>query len=513
MICPACDYELSFQSECCENCGAPVYLATAGQAAELAHCTYCGARAAANERECPTCGLKKNFRTREVVIGTCRNCGAAWRQVWLYCQACGVARENGLVDTLMPLMSNWNEAVAANSLSRRTERRAADEPRLTLDAAELLSESEVVERMFANGAKRESISPQNGALSHPSPVPVPAVPPPPPPGTPPTTAAPAPSPATEMPTAPPSGETVIGPTADVPGTAPVQAVRYIRSPHARTAVDQGLIKIIVALIGLILLFSALIVSGVRLRDLFGRATLPALPAATPTLAASPVASENLPPAPPGMVYVPGGRFQMGADEGDSYAAPAHEVTVAPFFMDHTEVTNEQYAAFLQATKHPAPPDWQGGTYATGTAQWPIVQVSWEDAKAYAAWAGKRLPTEAEWEFAARSLDGRLYPWGVQWDASLANTGESNLNHPVAVGSYRQGANPLGIFDLAGNVWEWTDSDVVSYKDAKVTLAPGKVIRGGAFYAPKERASTVYRGFAPPDKRATGIGFRCVQDVK
>lgn len=203
---------------------------------------------------------------------------------------------------------------------------------------------------------------------------------------------------------------------------------------------------------------------------------------------------------------------MGSDNADTYETPAHEVTVAPFFMDRTEVSNEQYAAFLKTTNHPAPPDWKGGQYPSDAGQMPVVNVSWQDANDYAAWAGKRLPTEAEWEFAARTTDGRRYPWGSNWDAAKANTSEANVNRPVEVNNYADAVNPFGLLNVAGNVWEWTASEVKSYKDASISLAPGKVIRGGAFYAPKERATTTYRGFAPPDKQAVGIGFRCVKNV-
>src|SRR5689334_10727850 len=101
MTCPACDYELSVDRDFCENCGAPTYLATAIQASELTHCTYCGAREPVENNLCPTCGLKKNFKTLEKAVGLCRNCGATWRNRWRYCQICGVARENGLVEMTM----------------------------------------------------------------------------------------------------------------------------------------------------------------------------------------------------------------------------------------------------------------------------------------------------------------------------------------------------------------------------------------------------------------------------
>jgi formylglycine-generating enzyme required for sulfatase activity len=204
---------------------------------------------------------------------------------------------------------------------------------------------------------------------------------------------------------------------------------------------------------------------------------------------------------------------MGSEGGDSYESPAHEETVRPFYMDRTEVTNEQYAEFVKATNHVVPLDWKEGSYPEGAAKLPVVQVSWQDANDYALWVGKRLPTEAEWEFAARTQDGRRYPWGSDWDGTKANTSESALNQPIAVGSYPNAANPYGLLDMAGNVWEWTADEVMSYQDASVALAPGKVIRGGAFYRKKDRATTTFRGFAPPGKPSVGIGFRCVKDAK
>ncbi|MBL8206270.1 MAG: SUMF1/EgtB/PvdO family nonheme iron enzyme [Blastocatellia bacterium] len=322
--------------------------------------------------------------------------------------------------------------------------------------------------------------------------------------------------------APPDGKTEapdsakIGATITEPITAkpnsPVQTVRVLNRPRTPTPpIDKKLIKIIVVLILLILLFSALIVSGFRIRDLFGKPNAQATTnVITPLMPASPPA--QIPETPEGMVYIPGGTFRMGVDEGDSYESPAHEVTIPAFFMDRTEVTNAQYADFVKATNHAPPPEWKDGQAPPATDKLPVVNVSWQDAIDYATWAGKRLPTEAEWEYAAKANDNRRYPWGPNWDATKANTGESNLNHPIEADSYTKAANPLGLLNMAGNVWEWVAGEVTSYKDANLILAPGKVIRGGAFYAPKERATTTYRGFAPPDKQAAGIGFRCVKDA-
>jgi formylglycine-generating enzyme required for sulfatase activity len=169
--------------------------------------------------------------------------------------------------------------------------------------------------------------------------------------------------------------------------------------------------------------------------------------------------QNIPTAPTGMVYVPGGEFMMGRDDGTSEAEkPAHKVSVNPFFMDIYEVTNEQYLEFVKAANHKTPTDWKNGNYPNGQAKFPVVGVDWNDANAFAKWAGKRLPIEEEWEFAARGTQNFLYPWGNDWKDGNANVGSQSFSE---VGKFR-GASPFGIYDMVGNAWEWTASDFKAY---------------------------------------------------
>lgn len=222
---------------------------------------------------------------------------------------------------------------------------------------------------------------------------------------------------------------------------------------------------------------------------------------------------SAPEAPEGMVYLPGGLFRMGREDGDEYERPVREENVAPFFMDRTEVSNEQYQKFIDATGHTAPPHWSSGRYPAGEASFPVVNVTWADAVAFAEWAGKRLPTEEEWEYAARNGDDRLYPWSGEWSASRANTREAGRGRIVAVGSFPDGASPAGLLDLIGNVWEWTASDPLSYAADRRTLEAGKVIRGGAWDVPRNRATATYRGIVQPDRAYDKTGFRCVKSAQ
>src|SRR5262245_50548932 len=221
--------------------------------------------------------------------------------------------------------------------------------------------------------------------------------------------------------------------------------------------------------------------------------------------------------PAGMVLVPGGTFKMGRDNGDEFESPAHTVKVKPFFIDRTEVTNEEYQRFVSATGHRAPAHWAGGKIPEGQTKFPVVNVSWDDANAYARWANKRLPTEAEWEFAARGTDGRIYPWGSAWKRDYANAGRSEKGALNQTGSYEPGASPFGALDLCGNAWEWTSSEFADYPGRKAasSLAGAglKVIRGGAYDVAPRRATSTYRGAVPPDRAFDKTGFRCVREAQ
>lgn len=225
--------------------------------------------------------------------------------------------------------------------------------------------------------------------------------------------------------------------------------------------------------------------------------------------------------PEGMVYIPGGTFKMGRDDGDNYERPAHDVKVGPFYIDQFEVTCDQYQRFVEEKHHKVPPGWRDGKYPQGWAKLPVTGVSWKDAGAYAEWLGKRLPTEAEWEFAARGTDGRRYPWGGDWDPKGANAEGSGPGRPAEVGLHPRGASPFEVQDMAGNVWEWTADSIHSYEggnipedkfspDAKNRL---KVIRGGCYLSDAGSANTTYRrGWPANGADYTQTGFRCAKDA-
>ncbi|MGB9179747.1 MAG: SUMF1/EgtB/PvdO family nonheme iron enzyme, partial [Pyrinomonadaceae bacterium] len=216
-------------------------------------------------------------------------------------------------------------------------------------------------------------------------------------------------------------------------------------------------------------------------------------------------------------YVPGGEFTMGSDGGDAYERPPHKVTVKPFFIDAYEVTCEEYARFVKTIGRAPPPNWPGGQYPQGTARHPVTGVTWDDAVAYARWIGKRLPTEEEWEFAARGSDASLiYPWGREWKAGLANASNVSGGGLVDVGTFK-GVSPFGAYDMVGNAWEWTASDLKPYPGGQLPVAPMgdlKVIRGGSWKERPEKATATYRGYllARGSKDYSATGFRCAMEA-
>jgi serine/threonine-protein kinase len=216
-----------------------------------------------------------------------------------------------------------------------------------------------------------------------------------------------------------------------------------------------------------------------------------------------------------MVYVPGGEFMMGSAGGDAFERPPHRVSVKPFFIDLYEVSCADYALFVEQTGHSPPPGWVGGRYPPGDARRPVTYVSWDDAVAYAEWAGRRLPTEAEWEFAAKGTDGRSYPWGTEWQVGMANVGRVGGGGLADVGSF-EGVSPFGVYDMVGNAWEWTASTPDAYPGGAPLaskLGDFRVIRGGSWSTSKEQATTTYRGYLSHDSRETDkTGFRCAGDA-
>lgn len=237
------------------------------------------------------------------------------------------------------------------------------------------------------------------------------------------------------------------------------------------------------------------------------------PATVAPAKGNPDSTGNSSAPPSGMVSVKGDRLLMGSSEGDSDSKPPHMVVVKSFYLDANEVTCQDYKKFIDESGHPVPKTWVNGTYPTGTAQLPVTSVSWEDAVAYAEWNKKRLPTEEEWELAARGREGLRYPWGNSWQAGCANADEEGQARQrlAAVGSHNC-SSPFGAKDLIGNAWEWTASDWVPYPGGRLQRqAKGeKVIRGGGWDTPRGIATAIYRSgwVGPGDK----TGFRCAKDA-
>jgi TolB protein len=251
-----------------------------------------------------------------------------------------------------------------------------------------------------------------------------------------------------------------------------------------------------------------------------------------------------------MVYVPGGTFPMGSTAAEvdaaisqckqtrtvcqrafyEYELPQHDVSLESFWLDRTELTNAQYRRCVEAGACQAPVGCNLGrlTYGDQTkVDHPVTCVTWREAQMYCEWAGGRLPTEAEWEYAARGPEGLLYPWGNTFDGTRLNSCDVNCTNPWAdgtlddgyaesapVGSYPNGASWCGALDMAGNVWEWVADWMGTYPAAVQTMPTGpttgteKVLRGSSWVYDQERFRTPARDSIKPGQRDSPIGFRC-----
>lgn len=244
---------------------------------------------------------------------------------------------------------------------------------------------------------------------------------------------------------------------------------------------------------------------------------------------APCAGEEAPQVP-GMVWVTAGEFIMGTDDGFQYETPARRVYLTGFYIDRYEVTNVQYKRFIDSTEGVPPPHWKDRAFRRGEENFPVTNVSYYDALRYARWAGKRLPTEEEWEKAARGgffLDGdavrkerntepdRLYPWGYEWNKKYANVKPLfGFGGPKATGSYPDGVSPYGCYDMCGNVWEWTVSWFGPYPGNAASDSnfgeKYKVIRSGSFRHSETIAQTARRDFMKPEAGRIDVGFRCTK---
>jgi formylglycine-generating enzyme required for sulfatase activity len=261
---------------------------------------------------------------------------------------------------------------------------------------------------------------------------------------------------------------------------------------------------------------------------------------TPTEEPTPALGDTLTRTSDGMVmvYVPAGEFQMGNAEGYGDERPVHTVYLDGFWIDQTEVTNEQFAAFLneEGNQEEGGVTWlniddedclieqTGGEYGpkSGYAEHPVVQVGWYGAAAYCEWARARLPTEAEWEYAARGPESRMFPWGDEFDCALCNSWREGCDGYVRtapVGSFPDGASWCGALDMVGNVWEcvadWYDSDYYADSPSENPTGPSsgmfRVLRGGSWYLPEHAAvSRAYRGNDLPVSTYDYLGFRCAR---
>ncbi len=229
-------------------------------------------------------------------------------------------------------------------------------------------------------------------------------------------------------------------------------------------------------------------------------------------------------SPGKMKAIGGDSFIMGTNERLSDEGPSHKVMLTSFEMDIYEVTNGQYKKFIDATKRKSPSHFRNRTYPNGKVDHPVTYVNWNDATAYCKWAGKRLPTDQEWEFSARGKDERTYPWGNDFEMEAGNTPVrwkklGKFGDTMPVGLFPKGNSPYGLFDMSGNVWEWTSTWYKAYPgNTEFSENYGeryKTLKGGSwfdcsFYQCGISSPVYNRAFFAKKVKNDTFGFRCAK---
>lgn len=306
--------------------------------------------------------------------------------------------------------------------------------------------------------------------------------------------------------------------------------QFIQASAPSRSEDE--LRLLPFLVAGLICFAIAVILGTGSWLVFGSRTRGKLPTTAETslpsnLETTPMPETNAPvvtkPRVEGVVEVAGGEIALG---GGETKMPLTRVAVKDFSIAETEVTNAQYAEFVKETGHAAPPVWKSGAFPNGEENFPVTNVSFEDAAAFCAWLENkigypvRLPTEAEWELAARGAGGNKYPWGSEWN-NQAVISKENGGKISAVKSFPLNRSPFGAFDMAGNVWEWTQDKVE--KNEKVTdqavreaLEQGRILRvvkGGSSLIPAQQISAQARYEIPEDTKVPSVGFRYVVERK
>jgi formylglycine-generating enzyme required for sulfatase activity len=231
-------------------------------------------------------------------------------------------------------------------------------------------------------------------------------------------------------------------------------------------------------------------------------------------------AEPVKATPGDTILVPAGKFVMGTDNvgsgGLATASPVHTVYLPAYHIDVFEVTHGQWMKFTVGSDYSPKGNWRQ-FYSIGKEDFPVTNVTWEDAKAYCEWGGGRLPTEQEWEKAARGAEGLRYPWGDVWDATQSNCSEMGYRNTIEVGQIDADKSGYGLYDVMGNAQEWTSDKLVPYPDSpvrrnKVFREGFMAIRGGS-YALKGRSMGLYSRTGYKSDVQYGIGFRCAKDAE